>query len=124
MSTKLTDVPTQATYGITLAPAVRTASANGTAVDLGDGDGPCFAILMTGTVAAGTTLAVALEESDDQSSWDPIADGEFPNVTSSNQKRAIPFHRSRRYVRAALTVSGSSPSAGTAALVGQQKKTF
>lgn len=69
MSTKLTDIPTQATYGITFAPAVRTASANGTAVDLGDGDGPGFAILLTGTVAAGTTIAVALEESDDQSTW-------------------------------------------------------
>jgi hypothetical protein len=124
MSTKLTDIPTQAAYGITFAPAVRTASANGTAVDLGDGDGPGFAILLTGTVAAGTTVAVALEESDDQSSWDPIADAEFPDVSSSNQKRAIRFQRSRRYVRAALTISGSSPSAGTAAIVGQQKKTF
>lgn len=124
MSTKLHDLPTAAAYGMTFAPAVRTASADGAAVDLGRGDGPGFAILQVGALSAGGQVACVLEESDDQDAWDAIEDGEFPDVAAGTQTRAITFTRSRRYVRAALTLTGTTPSAGLAVLVGQQKKSF
>ena len=46
-----------------LPPAVRTASAQGTGVDLVDADGSCFAVLHVGAVSGTTpTLDVAMEK--------------------------------------------------------------
>ncbi len=67
MSTKLHDVASQAVLAASVPPQVATASVNGSAVDLLNGDGNAFATLFTGTVAGGTTVGGKVQESADGS---------------------------------------------------------
>ena len=53
MSTKLNDVADQALLGASLAPQTLTASANGSAIDMINADGPCFAVQQVGAVSGG-----------------------------------------------------------------------
>lgn len=122
MSTKLHDLPTQATLSASVPPQVATSSQNGSSVDLIAADGNGFAMLFTGTVAGGTTVGGKVQESADASSWSDIAGATFTNTTTSNATQAIPFQRTMRYVRCVVTLAGGSPSAGICAAVGMQKK--
>jgi hypothetical protein len=91
-------------------------------VDLLAGDGPAFAVLTVGTLATGTTVGGYLEESADGVSWDGIAGADFAPVTTANSIRAVTFRRSARYVRAVVTLAGSSPQAHLAVVIGQEAK--
>ena len=123
MSTKLHDLPAQAVLGASVPPQVATGSQNGAAIDLLHADGNGFAVLLTGTVAGGTTVGGKVQESADGSTgWADITGAAFANTTTSNAAQAVAFVRTLRYVRCVVTVTGGSPSAGIAAAVGQQKK--
>jgi hypothetical protein len=123
MSTKLHDVASAAVLAASVPPQVATASVNGSAVDLLNGDGNAFATLFTGTVAGGTTVGGKVQESADGSTnWADISGATFANVTTSNAAQAITVARTKRYVRSVVTVTGGSPSAGVCSAVGQQKK--
>ena len=123
MSTSIHDFASAAAVGTGLYPVARTSSVNGPTVDLG-GDGPCFAVQQVGVVAAGTALAGRIEESAAGSSWTAIGGAEFAEVSASSNLQVIRFERSARYVRWACDITGDTPSAVVAALIGQQKKTF
>lgn len=97
-----------------LAPAVRTATANGTGVDL-QGYGAAMVLWHVGTITDGTHTPT-LQESDDNSTFTTVAaadlSGTFSALTSSTVQEVGYIGRSR-YIRAVITVTGS-PSTGGA----------
>jgi hypothetical protein len=122
MATVLNDFANGVLYKTAVAPGSYTADATGSAQDLAAADGGAFAVLAVGTLAAGTTVGGYLEESADASSWAAVPGAEFTSVTTANSVRAVTFRRTARYVRAAVTVAGGSPSAALVVIVGQGKK--
>ena len=124
MSTKLQDLPHNAVLGQSLKPQTLSASANGAAIDLITGDGRCFAVQMVGAVTGTTpSLAGKIQESADGSpNWSDISGATFTAVTGSDNLQSISFDRTQRYVRYVGTISGTSPSFLTAALIGEQRK--
>jgi hypothetical protein len=122
MSTKIHDLAAGAVLGASVVPQVATASQDGESIDLIEGDGNAFAVLMVGTVVGGTTVGGKVQESADESVWDDVDGAVFPNVTESDGAFALTFVRSRRYARCVVTLTGGSPQAAVAAMIGQQKK--
>ena len=124
MSTKLNDVPSAAVLASTVPPVVATSNQTGSTVDLISADGPGFALLAVGAIAVGTTVGGKVQESDTGSSWTDIAGATFPAIIAANGTGSARFHRTARYVRCAITVTGGSPSAAVCARIGSQKKTM
>ncbi len=124
MSTHIGDVSAAVAVLQTVAPAVRTAAFNGDSVDLIASDGDCFAIQQIGTFADGPTWSGRIEESADGTTWTAITGASFTDVTESDDTQVIRFTRTARYLRYAVTITGSSPSAGIAVVIGEQKKSF
>lgn len=124
MSTKLHDIQSQAQLGASVLPASVNDTVGGSAVDLIDADGRCFAIQLVGAVAgASPALAGKIQESDDSSIWTDVAGATFAAVTAANNVQVITFDRTKRYVRHHRTVSGTGPSFLLGVLIGEQKKT-
>ncbi|MEW2635942.1 hypothetical protein AB0903_30970 [Streptomyces sp. NPDC048389] len=100
----------------TLAPAARTATANGTTVDRA-ADGARYqdalVVIDVGVVTDGTHT-FAVEESADGSDWAAAADADLqgaePAVTSSNDDTVyeIGYTGAARYLRVAVTVAGAT----------------
>ena len=124
MSTRINDFASAALLASGLAPSARTASVNGPAVDLLSADGPCFAVQHVGAVSGDVTLGGHIEESASGTSWSAISGATFTDVTTANSLQVITFHRTARYVRWAATISGDTPTAQVAVLIGEQKKTI
>jgi hypothetical protein len=123
MSTKLQDVADQMILGVGLAPQTVTATTSGASGDMAAGDGACFAIQQIGTVSGTSpTLAGKIQESSDASTWTDVANATFTTVTGSTNTQAISFDRTKRYLRYAVTVGGTSPSFVVAVIISQQKK--
>ena len=98
----------------TLAPAARTATANGTGVDLKDYIGQAKVILHS-ALGTGTTptLDVKLQDSDDNSTFADITGATFTQVTdaaASLQAIGVDVDKVKRYVRAVATIGGTTPS--------------
>lgn len=103
-------------------PAARTASANGTGVDLA-GFRSSMLIFTTGIITDGTHTA-RLEESDDNSAFTTVAaadlSGAFTAVTSGaggSATQEVGYLGSKRYVRAATTVTGATTGGVYGAIV-------
>lgn len=102
-----------------LAPAVRTTTANGTGVDL-QGFGAAMVVWNVGTITDGTHTP-KLQESDDNSTFTDVAAGDLSGthaalVSSTNQE--IGYTGRKRYIRAVTTITGSPSTGGAyAALV-------
>lgn len=101
---------------LSLAPAARTTSANGSGVDL-QGYESASALFVAGTITDGTHTP-KLQESDDNSTFSDVEAGDligsFSAVTSSSggdSVQEVGYLGSKRYIRVAVTVSGS-PSTG------------
>lgn len=99
---------------ITFTPAARTATANGTGVDLqgyiNPGGRQMKAYLNVGTVSGTSpTLDVKMQESDDNSVFTDIAGATFAQKTAQGAEE-IHFKTNKRYVRAAATIAGTTPS--------------
>ena len=123
MSTKLSDVANNAQVGVSVYPATVNDTNGGTAIDLLDADGPCFAVQVVGTVGGTSpSLTGKIQESSDNSTWTDVAGAAFTAVTASGNVQTITFERTRRYLRHHRTVSGTSPSFPLAVLIGEQKK--
>ena len=122
MATVLNDFAAGVTCRPTVSPGSYTEETAGTAADLLAGDGGAFAVLTVGTLAGGTTGGGHLEESANAQAWDAIPGAEFAAVTTAHAVRALTFRRTVRYVRAVLTVSGGSPQAYAAVVIGQGTK--
>lgn len=102
-----------------LAPAVRTTSANGTGVDL-QNYGACAIIWNVGTITDGTHTPT-VEESDNNSTWTAVAAADLSGTLAaltSNTNQEVGYTGLKRYVRAVTTITGSPSTGGAyAALV-------
>jgi hypothetical protein len=124
MSTQLGDFRNQVLTAASVFPASVNDSTAGTSIDLIDADDRCFAVQIVGA-ASGTspTLTGRIQESSDNSIWADIPNAAFTAVTASNNVQVLTFDRTRRYVRYARTIGGTSPAFLLSVLIGQQRKT-
>lgn len=115
-----------------LVPAVRTANANGSGVDCLGYEGPLFLFIEHGTTdisSTDETYTYKVEESSDNSTFTAIT-GAVNAVTytaaasyaGSTAEIVNVTNRQKRYVRAVLTVGGTTPSvAGSASFLLRRK---
>lgn len=103
---------------ISLAPAARTASANGTGVDLQNFQQA--AVLFICGIRTDGTHTPTVEESDDNSSFAAVAaadlNGTLVAMTSTTTQE-VGYLGSKRYIRAVITASGTTTGALTCAHV-------
>lgn len=95
-----------------LTPAARTASANGSGVDL-QGFHGALAVVICGTRTDGTHTP-SLEESDDNSTFTAVAaadmEGTFAAIATGVNQR-VGYKGRARYIRLVTTVSGATTGA-------------
>jgi hypothetical protein len=95
------------------ATAARTATGQGSAVDVRDFEGPFVAVLDS---AAGTgttpTCDVKLQDSDDGSTgWADVTGAAFTQVVAAaSRQKLLVTAGTKRYIRAAWTIGGTTPS--------------
>jgi hypothetical protein len=112
------DIHSHISVAATLVPAVQTATAKGTAVDL-KGFGSAELVINTGAIDTGGTFGIALQESN------TTTDGDFTAVVAGDLLGTLPgslaassayrqgYVGNKRYVRAVITkASGTSIAAG------------
>lgn len=107
------------TVSASLAPAARTASANGTGVDV-RGATDILVILTNGTTSGTTpTLDVKIQDSADNSSFSDVTGLTFAQVTAAADPATLQVDPRgvRRYIRAVATIAGTTPSFTGAVLV-------
>lgn len=111
----------------TIAPITASGTLTGTAVDMIDCDGPCFGLLVVGAVSAGTTAAtvdVKYTEADTAAgTYSDVPRATHAQVTASSKCSRVNFKRSKRFIKAVATMSGTSPTAAIAVVVEGQLKT-
>lgn len=122
------DIANEYTNTLTVYPRNATKSFNGTGVDFNDHGPEVTAHLQYGIFEGGTTLAVKLQESDDNDSYSDITGGAFTSVADTDgndsSETITIFNRSKRYVRAAVTLSGASPDVHMAVLLQGRKTSY
>jgi hypothetical protein len=92
-----------------LNPAARTASANGTGVDLANYNG-AMVVLHVGTITDGTHTP-RVEESSDNSTYTTVAASDLIGslaALATGVVQRVGYIGSRRYIRVATTVSGAT----------------
>jgi len=106
----------------TMDPASYSSTANGSGVDLRDFDG-AMVVFQAGTADTGSgdeTYTPSVEESDDNSTFNAVAvpdlEGALANMTANSVQR-VGYKGSKRYIRAKLTLGGTTPAIDAAALV-------
>jgi hypothetical protein len=98
-------------------PLLRTATVNGSSVDLRDCDG-ALVLLEIGTITDGT-FTPKLEESTNDSDWTDVAaadlDGSFTAATSAadDTVQLVGYKGNTRYIRVTYTVTGAPGTGGT-----------
>lgn len=101
-----------------LAPAARTASANGSGVDLANFASATVAFVV-GTITDGTHTP-SVEESDDDSTFTAVAAADLIGTLAalaSNTNQRVGYRGSKRYLRAVSTVAGATTGGVYAAVV-------
>lgn len=98
-----------------LVPATRTADANGTGVDT-QGYENAMLVVSAGDIDTTTgdeTYVIELEESDDNLTWSDVS-GHDVTITADNEVDQVRISglnvARKRYLRAVLNVSGTTPS--------------
>ena len=112
------DMHNEVASASSLGPAARTATANGTGVDLA-GYRATMVVFNVGTITDGTHTP-KLQESDDNSSFTDVAAGDQSGTLAalaSNVNQEISYLGSKRYIRAVSTVAGATTGGVYAALV-------
>lgn len=92
-----------------LAPAARTASANGTGVDMASFATITLA-LVVGAITDGTHTP-KMQESDDNSTFTDVAAGDLIGsftALAANTNQRVGYKGAKRYLRAVSTVSGAT----------------
>ncbi len=125
MASFINDLAASSLVRAALSPQlVSGTGANGSAADLGPGDGPCFAVQVVGEITEDSVLTGRVEESHDGTTWVPVSGATFTPATQPGVQ-TIRFLRSRRYVRWAGTYDdGDAGTVLCAAIVVQSRKTF
>jgi len=106
-------------------PAARTATGNGTGVDVSQYHGRLKVTQEIGTVSGTSpTCDTKIQDSDDDSSYADVSGLTFTQVTAQNnsQSIAVDTRKVRKFIRAVHTIGGTSPSFTSAVLVIGQKK--
>lgn len=101
-----------------LAPAARTASANGSGVDLQGFDAALISFVV-GTITDGTHTP-SVEESTDNSVFTPVAATDLIGslaALASSTNQSVGYRGGKRYVRAVSTVAGATTGGVYAAIV-------
>ena len=110
--------------------AARTATGNGTGLDLRQYDGDVVLLLDSAAASAGTnpTLDVTVEHSDSMSTdYTAITGAAFTRVTdsaASQQKLVISADEAKRYVRVTYTIGGTSSPSFTFSVTGVGVKKY
>ena len=95
------------TRDLTLAPsAARTATGNGTAIEVGDRGVARLRLNVTAAGGTSPTLAVTIQTSHDGTTWRSA--GTFTQATAVSEQRAA--FNIDRFVRAIWTIGGTTPS--------------
>ncbi len=107
-------------YINSIAPSAYTSSVNGTGIDLsGALDHENEVVFIVGTISDGTHTP-KVQESDDNSTWSDVASsglvGTLSNLASNTNQR-VKYIGIKRYIRAAVTVSGTTNGGKYAAIV-------
>ena len=108
-----------------LAADTYTASIDGVGIDLQGYQGVLKIVLDSGAGGGTTpTLDVKIQDSTDNSSFTDVVGKTFAQVTTiaSLQSLGIDTRAVRRYIRAVLTIAGTSPTFGLAVVVIGQKQ--
>lgn len=122
MATHISDLAAAVAVVAAAVPQAPGGALTGSALDMIDTDGECFAVQTVGAFETGPTWTGRIEQSADASSWSTVAT--FAAVTSANNTQTIRFARTARYLRFNSSVTGGSPDMTFAVLVGQARKTF
>ena len=108
-----------------LAAGTYVASGNGAGIDLQGYQGVLKIVLDSGAGGGTTpTLDVKIQDSADNSSFTDVVNKAFAQVgaSASLQSLGIDTRGVKRYIRAALTITGTSPTFGLAVVVAGQKQ--
>jgi len=103
------DLKSNIGFDISLAPAARTASANGASSDLKGYEGVAV-VFLPGTITDGTHTP-KLQESDDNSTFTDVAAADQLGtlaVLASSTAQKVGYIGIKRYLRAVVTVAGAS----------------
>ena len=126
-ATFIADLKLQGMGAASIAPVTAPASSvTGSSVDLQLADGPVNVLLITGTLSGGTspTLAVSVQESDDNSTWTTVKS--FDTISGSDLSGQFQFLgkylRAARYVRATAAVTGSPTALPLSVVILASKK--
>lgn len=112
------DIKNEIDVWTTLAPSAKTATANGTGVDLSGVEGAVLYV-QAGTITDGTHT-ISLQESDDNTTFTNVATPDLIGtlvVLTSNSVQRIGYKGIKRYVRAVTTVSGATTGGVYAATI-------
>ncbi|RUW40428.1 MAG: hypothetical protein E5V37_04775 [Mesorhizobium sp.] len=116
------DLYSDIAFNVSLAPAARTASANGTGVDMGSAGGATM-VVVAGAWTDGTHT-FDLQESDDNSTFTSVPAalliGSKPVISSApggGTSYKTGYLGIKRYLRAAVTVAGATTGAVYDALI-------
>lgn len=95
-----------------IAPLLRTASVNGSGIDLGDFDG-AMAVFHSEAAITDGDHTPKLQESDDNSAWSDVAaadqEGALVDFSSSNEGiQRVGYKGAKRYVRAVITAANTT----------------
>ena len=111
------DIKSNVDIAQSIAPSARTASVNGSGVDLRGYDS-AMAEVASGAITDGS-FTPKLQESDDDSSYSDVAtadlEGSFA-ACSANAIQRVGYKGSKRYIRIVLTEAGASPAPSTGGL--------
>jgi hypothetical protein len=131
------DLQNGSVFGVTLPPKSRTATENGTGVDMFEAVGPVTGILMTGVIAGeGPLVDIKFQESKNDNTADAwgaadayadISGAAFAQLVAAddNVMRLLTFHnREERYVRGVYTHSGSATATLVAVGVIAKSKSY
>lgn len=123
MSAHISDLASAVAVRQAVAPSAHTAALNGDPIDMIDADGECFAVQQIGFFEDAQSWTGRVEQSANATSWAAISGAAFAAVTAGPDTQVIRFARTARYLRYAVSVTGT-PDAELAVLIGQVKKTF
>jgi hypothetical protein len=101
--------PTLATMALGIVPqSLNIGNTVGAGVDFNAGSGKCWATLQTGAWSGtAPTLDGKIQESTDNVTFTDVSGGGFAQITTANQSQTIAFTRTKRYLRANVTVGGT-----------------
>jgi hypothetical protein len=118
----LRDLRSQINAALSLNPAARTATANGSSVDL-QGFGSAALFVLFGTWTDGTHTP-SLQDSDDGTTFTNVAtvdmDGAFTAVSSAGGNgtvQRVGYLGNRRFLRIVMTITGATTGAVSSAIV-------